>query len=99
LGDLLARRWAQHLVAGQHALDQRLHRAAVAFSPSSRALMTRVSLNTSRSPGCSSAGSRGTRGPPARRPRAVEQARGAALGRRVLGDQLGRQFEVEVGSV
>ncbi len=88
----------QHLVLRQHALDQQLAAAPpLGFSPNSRALMTCVSLNTSRSPGCSSAGrSRKTRSTGSAAA-AIEQARGAAFGGRVLGDQLGGQVEIEIG--
>ena len=62
LGDLLARRWASTSWPGSTRSTSASTAPPLAFSPNSRALMTRVSLKTSRSPGCSSAGrSRKTR--------------------------------------
>ena len=97
-GDLLARRCAHtSRVPGSTRSTSASTAPPLRLSPNSRALITRVSLKTSRSPAFAAArAGRGTCGRPAPPPRAVEQARGAALGGRVLGDQLGRQREVEV---
>ena len=71
-------------------------RRRCALTPNRRALTTWVSLTTSRSPA-------GAGRQVAERPidgeagAAVEQARAGALGCRMLGDQLGRQLEIEIG--
>jgi hypothetical protein len=79
----------------EHALNQQLQLAAGGFSPNRRALMTLVSLNTSRSPAPAARAGRERCGPPGWAG-AIQQARAAALGRRVLGNQLGGQGEIEI---
>ena len=82
---------------GQHALDQRLHRAAAGLAP------VQASLDHARvveHQQVARLQQRGQVAEDAARWRGlgtVEQARGAALGGRVLGDQVFGEFEVEVG--
>ncbi len=71
-------------------------RPPVGFSPNRRALTTWVSLNTSRSPGVQQRRQLAEHAVGRRQMAAIEQARGAAFGGRVLGDQFGGQGEVEV---
>jgi hypothetical protein len=98
LGDLLARRWAQHLVAGQHALDQRLDRAAGGLFAEQARLDDAGVVEHHQVAGLQQRGQVAEDAVHRRGAAAVEQPRGAAFGRGLLGDQLRRQHEVEIGN-
>ena len=86
------------LLAAEQALDQDFHAATAGLLPEQARRDHRVSLNTSRSPGCSSDGRSRT----CRSVKAAGPAAPAAGGWRnvrpgSLRDQLGRQVVVEIG--
>jgi hypothetical protein len=87
----------QHLVARQHAFDQRLDRAAGGLFAEQPGLDDTGVVEHQQVAGLQQRGQVAEGAVHRRGATAVEQARGAALGRRVLGDQLGRQGEVEIG--
>ena len=97
-GDLLARTWATRLRRPCSTRSTSASTAPpLALTPNRRALITRgvVERPAGRRRAAAPGRSRKTRST-RRVAAAVEQARGAALGGRMLGDQLGRQREVEI---
>mgnify|MGYP006189043475 CR=1 FL=1 len=96
LGRFAGTHMRQHLVVGQHALDQGLDRTAGLLGAVQPCLDDPGVVEDQQITGLEQ------RGQVAEHPvyrhgaAAIEQARGAALGSGMLGDQLGRQLEVEI---
>ena len=85
-----------HDAVGLDALDQRLDRAAARLDAEQARLDHRRVVDDEQVAGAQQLGQIAKAPVVRRRGAAVEQARGAALGRGMLGDQLARQREVEI---
>jgi hypothetical protein len=96
LGRLAGTHVRQHLVVGQHALDQGLDRAAGLLGAVQPCLDDPGVVEDQQITGLEQRGQVAEHAVHGRGATAVEQARGAALGSGMLGDQLGRQLEVEI---